>query len=679
MAGLTMALFKTPAGVKPPPSMPYLNWVLPGVSQFLEKEKQWLPVLVEFAKGTTLGSFRDGKIKLPGSARIPSLFMDEFLPAECQFCMFFILLASAGSEEMAPVYETFLRAEIGPPVDLPAPQYGPFPPFRRATVAPGVQRVVTVVIDEGIAFAHPRFWRKPAVGGGPPRTRIEYIWVQDASGNLPYDIGMPGKEYTASQIDAEMAADENLPDGSVYTRLGVLDMVVDDYKPLAHRKSHGTHVLDLASGYDQDDPTIPDTEKPIIAIELPEISVGDPASSTLKPHAACGLVYALQRAFYLQQKGETLPVVANLSYGPHEGPHDGSSCFEQFVDFLVRFAETISLPLLPVFAAGNYRQSRVHASFRVEAGSTKALHWRLQPCGLTPSFMEIYFPAGSTVSVMLTPPVGVPLMRSTGDPANVPVPDMIDPPASVEFVDDGHALQSFMLAVGRTAPDPREDGHPVVPSGVWTVTVTAASGTSFDAWIKRSDTPPGRRAKGRQSYFDDADYQRFDPNGRPTEFDPPGGTSYVKRQNTLTGIATGRTPHVIGGFRRGPDRWDLMPSIYSSEASVVPVPGRTLPGVNWLAPSDDGVACWGTLAAGTHSAGRVLMSGTSVAAPQAVRYYVNEWARTGTRPGPMPWAVALYHVSPRVPPGDRAAVAGDGLMPLKPPQGHCWKDRDYSE
>ena len=90
MAGLTMALFKTPAGVKPPPSMPYLNWVLPGVSQFLEKEKQWLPVLVEFAKGTTLGSFRDGKIKLPGSARIPSLFMDEFLPAECQFCMFFM-------------------------------------------------------------------------------------------------------------------------------------------------------------------------------------------------------------------------------------------------------------------------------------------------------------------------------------------------------------------------------------------------------------------------------------------------------------------------------------------------------------------------------------------------------------------------------------------------------------
>jgi len=372
--------------------------------------------------------------------------------------------------------------------------------------------------------------------------------------------------------------------------------------------------------------------------------------------------------------------VANLSYGPHEGPHDGSSCFEQFVDFLVGFAETVSLPLLPVFAAGNYRQSRVHASFQLDAGPPRILQWRLQPCGLTPSFMEIYFPRGSTVGVTLTSPEGAAISRSTGDPANVPEPDVPDPVASVEFVDDGHALQSFVLAVGRTARDPwDENSHPVVPAGLWTVAVTAASSTSFEAWIKRSDTPPGRRPKGRQSYFDDDDYQRFDPNSRPTEFDPEDGTSYVKRQNTLSGIATGREPHVIGGYTRGPDRRDLMPSIYSSEAAASPVPGRLLLGVNWLAPSDDGVTCRGTLGAGTHSAGRVAMAGTSVAAPQAVRYYVNEWARTGTRPNPMPPAAVLDPASARVPLEDRLAAAGFGLMRLKPPRGHCWKDRDYSE
>lgn len=680
------------------PAQTYLRWAIKDVSLF-RKPDTWLPLLVEFAPGLTLDDFRKSNHRFKDVIRIPEPFRDEsFLPRDCKFCVFFVSLdRGKWFTTVRALLGKFRRVDIGPPVIIPSQ----FDASGEGALESGItsqaaadadgRRVVTVVIDEGIAFAHPRFRRKCVDAAGEPAecTRIEYIWVQDASGSI--GSAAPGKEFTASDIDnaVNAARTAGKAEDSVYTDLGVLDMKVEGYKPLAHRQAHGTHVLDMASGYDLDDPHDPPPEtRPIIAVEMPEASVGDPAGSTLKPHAAAGLVYALWRAHGLRRVGETLPVVANLSYGPHEGPHDGSSLFEFVVDFLTAFSQTVSVPMLPVFSAGNYRQSRVHANFQQAEGREQALQWRLQPCGLAPSFMEIYFESGPEVYLTLTPPGGAPFSISTTDVPNKlkkPMPSEPVQPYTLEFVDPGSALQSFVLAVGPTASDPWAEGvYRVVPSGIWKISILVKNSVDskavpFDAWIKRSDTPPSRRAKGRQSYFDDDAYQRFDSNTRPTEFDPVSSSSYVRRQNTLSGIATGREPYVIGGYRRGPDRKDLMPTIYTSEASDIPVPGRAILGVNWLAPADDAMTCLGTLGAGTRGAGRVAMNGTSVAAPQAVRYYVEKWAQTGVKPGPMPPAAVLDHVSPRVLADDQLLVAGVGLMRLKPPKGHRWKDRQYSE
>ena len=529
------------------------------------------------------------------------------------------------------------------------------------------QRVVVAVIDQGIAFAHPRF----STTSG---TRIAYLWQQDLLG-VSGMTSTPGVELTAAAIDVAVqaararGADEDM----VYRAVGRMNFAVDGYKPLARRRSHGTHVLDLAAG---NDPNLVGADRPIIAVDMPEDAVGDPAGSQLTIHAAWGLLYILARAQAMLSAGETLPVVVNISYGPHDGPHDGSALFERFADTLTILSRQTKTPLRIVLAAGNFRQSRVHANFKLQPLGTQKLQWRLQPVGLTPSFLEVWLApvAGAEVTVTLRSPKGRQVsvsLAKLSDSVSVASGRLISAqylPASTSS-----PRTSVVLSVAPTAYDPWGPGsQPVASSGLWSVEVTNTSGVplDIDAWIKRSDTPGGRRAKGRQSFFDDPAYQRHDAKGRPLEFDVPG--SYVKRQGTLSGIATGSETYVIGAYRRGPDPADLMPAPYSSEGPVAPNAARTMPAPNCLAPGDDGLSCAGVIAAGTRGGVRFAMNGTSVAAPQVARFYAAEIA-AGRIPGPA--YTGYLPVSTRVPAADQTLVAGAGLMPLKPPVDRVWKDR----
>lgn len=667
-------------------AQPYLNWAIGTEGVFL-RSGNWFPLLVEFTKDMALGEFRRVLASESGSSslfRIPEVFgTDGPLPDEFSFCVVLVeeKAFKKGITTSKRWSKFILHSDMGPPVTLPevdaASDYAP----SASSGSAAEHRVVVAVIDQGIAFAHPRFrYRHHAPSGDEDRTRVEFVWVQDASGAIA--PGTPGKEITANQIDNAVhhADTHGKNDESIYRALGVLEIGTDGYKPLARRQAHGTHVLDMASGYEIKN--APST-RPIIAVEMPEAAVGDPAGSTLKPHAAWGLVYILWRTLSLQRLGETLPVVVNISYGPQEGPHDGSSAFERFVDALTQFSRWLDTPMRVVLAAGNYRQSRAHASFRLDKKkSSQVLDWRLQPCGMTSSFMEIYFPSGHAVTVKLKPPHAPALVIATSMPPNVAVepPGATTPaPYTLEYVETGAALSSIVLCVAPTAQDYWAPGpHPIVPSGVWRVIVSiATTGTEivpFDAWIKRTDTPGGRRAKGRQSYFDDGEYQRYDTRGRPVEFDAPGTASYVRRRNTLSGIATGCETYVIGAYQRGPDSTDQVPTFYSSEASGNPTPGRMSLAVNWLAPAEDAASCPGALGAGTRNGTRVAMNGTSVASPQAVRYCADVWS-TGVEPSPIPPSSELDPPSSRVPGSDQLLVAGVGLMRLKPPIGHVWLDR----
>ncbi|HUP05658.1 MAG TPA: hypothetical protein VMU47_00795 [Caldimonas sp.] len=527
------------------------------------------------------------------------------------------------------------------PPNKPTPPDSGTPPVPPPTASPGgplaggssqdISRVVIAVIDEGLAFANSRF-----VTAGAPR--VEYLWQQNVLGtavpSASQPIGTaPGYELDKNAIQNALAATKDRDAGEdwLYQTFGGLNFAADCYKPLARRKSHGTHVLDLAAG------DMPGSQYPIIAVDMPEAAVGDPAASTLSVQAAWGLIYVLDRAARLLKGNETLPVVANLSYGPTEGPHDGTGILEAFMDQISQLANSPGsrTPLEIVLAAGNSRQARMHAALNLHPAQPKHLQWRLQPGSLSPSVMEIWLPpqVGDHVTVTLTPPFAPAALP----PISVSLNHLTD-----EFPQGGNdrlywaqyvpatapRTDSILLVIARTAPDP--DGLPgdaVAPSGVWDVTLTSqAAVQGVNAWIKRADTLPGRRAKGRQSYLDDPKYSRFHRDGRPRDFDPHPAGSYVRRVQTLSGIATGALTRIIGGYRQS----DFYPALYSSHGTRLL--GKVPVGPDWLTCSDESEALTGVHGAGTRSGSVVAMNGTSAAAPQAARWIATEWLASGARP-----------------------------------------------
>jgi len=509
--------------------------------------------------------------------------------------------------------------------------------------------VLTVVLDDGIAFAHERF----RFGG---QTRIKYFWNQDGTKGPP-PPGLFGTELSDAAINAAVAGSKAsglADDAQVYRTHGDLDTSRDGYKAILQRRSHGTHVLDLVAG---DDPAAADPNRWIVAVQMPELAIADTSATALTPYKVAGIFYALERAeTLLNNAGGHLPVVVNLSYGRHQGSHRGNSLLERLVDDLVNASVGTSTPFRVVFAAGNHRQGRTHAALTLATTQSRSLQWRIQPDDRTPSVLQIWpRAAGAKVQVSATSPTGASFTLASGQWKAATAPYI--------FGIYHHPITAhFSVRVEPTAPRiPLDRTQPVAEAGIWTIDITNTGNvaTEIDLYIRRDDTLRGRRSMGRQSYFDDAKYERFDQAGRPNPFDP-NAKSPITRRGTLSGHATGSESCVIGGYRRS----DMTPALYSSSGPVASGAVRAAPSPNWLAPSDDSIAHRGVLAAGTRSGSRVAMSGTSVAAPQAARWLVDEFAQ-GRKASCTPPANLLQPPN-GVPAGEVFNVAGAGLMKTPP-------------
>jgi hypothetical protein len=258
-----------------------------------------------------------------------------------------------------------------------------------------------------------------------------------------------------------------------------------------------------------------------------------------------------------------------------------------------------------------------------EATSPKAsvepLQWRVQPDDKANSFMEIWLPElgadgkRAKVAIRITTPTGEssPWIQPGG---TWPWPSSADVRFHAHYFDPMGGRPSILLSMAPTADlsaNPR-----TAPSGTWLVEIMNKGGAiTVDAWVQRGDTPFGYPLFGRQSRFDDGEYVRFDLAGRPQQDD--GGPSYICRRGTINALATGQRAIVIGGFRRSDD----TPSEYSGAGPVATpatIPPRRV-GPDAAAVADDSVVLHGLLAAGTRTGSVVVMSGTSMAAPQVTR------------------------------------------------------------
>jgi hypothetical protein len=520
--------------------------------------------------------------------------------------------------------------------------------------------VVIGIIDDGLAFAHDRF--KSADG----TTRIEYFWDQQTPHPFWYDLtyGRVIDKRSADGIDQRMNDSRHgslVDEDELYRRSGHIDQLRSGHKPLTFHMTHGTHVMDVACNPADARPAA--GARPIIAVQLPTATVADTSGGTLTPQILNGLWYIVDRAEAIATATGVaqLPIVANVSYGLIAGPHDGSSMLETAIDDLLEACNSGNLsgvssakPLRLVLPAGNSHLSRCHARFDLDAGASQELRWRVLSDDWTESYLEIWFPNGSdALTVRLTAPDGdASVAFSAGVGSTYQIGGNVVAEAKYYAPGEVGKLAMLRLTLAPTAwPD---GGKPLAPAGLWRIKVDNAAGDAevrdIHAWIQRDDAAPGYKQRGRQSYFDDPLYAKYDDGGRLIEKDshPMTLNSYVKRCGTINAIATGRGPIVVGGIRRS----DWAPAPYSAAGPVTNhPPGRGAPnpkGPDVMTVCEESPSHHGLVAAGTRSGSAGAMHGTSVAAPRIACWIAEELAAGR--------------------PGDRNAVSARADAVVAPPQ-----------
>ena len=515
--------------------------------------------------------------------------------------------------------------------------------------------VVIGIIDDGIAFAHERFRTTSHAAGMPSHSaRVQCFWRQDGpehTDQLPTtvnygreickqddSVGRPGIDSLLAATTVADVVDED----ELYRRAALIDFALPGHKAAAWRASHGTHVLDLAAG---EDPTKNVTNRPVVAVQLPIDATQDSSLSKLYEPLCDAVRYILDRAGAMAGGGAPLPVVINFSYGNIADRHDGTTRVEVELDNQIA---TQAGRLSFVLPAGNSHLSRCHAAVAfAQTGDVAALRWRVQPDDLTPSFVEIWLPYGGAsppspdrVKLSIVTPSGLETAQ-TGETHNTGVHVLSDGgqiicEARYRFEAGDTRRGMFLVKLQPTArlqPAAASDADRIAPSGVWTIklhNVSLGPNQPVHAWIQRDDTPYGYPRGGRQSYFDEPCYVRFDVQGLEIEEDSHAeqvaSPCHVKRAGLINAIATGERPVVIGGFLRK----DLRPAKYSAGGPITPKQGGTL-NPNFRKPdamsvSDDSKVHAGVIAAGSRSGSFVALSGTSVAAPQITRGIADQLA-----------------------------------------------------
>lgn len=567
-----------------------------------DREYEEIPLLMELrVPASEFAAKRLGKwgIHVPAMYRATSRGLGA-----TRFCTASVTRRFFESLDDPKLQELVARFELGLPTDRPPRETkledtGPTIDGKYWENLP----VVVGTIDDNFAFAHERFRRSRL------HTRVENFWTQDGTDPVP-GSGY-GKEYTKREIDRLLAAcanDGHVDEDRVYREAG--------YDDASHRYAHGTHVMDLASGEDPDD-VDPATTPRIVCVQFPRRD--NWGAMPLGVQVLDAMRYILDRADRLarartKRAAAVAPVVINLAHANLAGPHDGSSILESAMDDLIA-SRRKAMDFEVILPAGNNHLSRCRARFDLAGGRSRELLWRIHPDDATPNFLEIWLPDDvdeKSIEIDVEPP-GLPSARvRQGDVMALKSGD--DSLCTAVFLDHaGNGKGKLALvAVAPTSTHRREQGGAVAPFGIWKVTVTKTTPGRADvnAWIQRDDPVLGTLPYGRQSFFEDKLYKRFeDYSGRPKETEDE--KSVVRREGTINGIATGRQTIVIGGFRR-------------SDGSTAPYSGSARKG-SGLAPdamtvSDDSAISRGVLAAGVRSGSTVAMSGTSVAVGQVARH-----------------------------------------------------------
>ncbi len=578
-------------------------------------------LMADFVEEARLPKTYDG---LPEEARIARSGEEVFLVYAMRS---FIERVNTGEKDLG-VTSLDLGGLIRDGAQDPAPAD---PPEDLTPIVVHPETVVTAVLDNGIALGHELF------RAGPAQSRVALAWAMDAT---PHASGSPvprGRQFSRSEIDAALLANTQaglLDEARFYAALGIVRPDERRVQPVARRLSHGTHVAGLAAGAM---PAHAPAHRPILLVDLPSAQVAEPSGGHLTEDIGDALVWIAKHARRFRiggPGGPRAPLVVNFSFGNFAGPHDGTGPAEkQIRHFLDVLAADLKVQI--VLPSGNGNLSRCHARTTfAQTGDVETLDLRVQPDDRSASFVEIWAPFATGEP---SPPGGDGLFEVTvtapDGTTSGPVTTATDSAAEIvtasgrkigELAYDykpirtkrGYVLVSLNPSASLEAP------AKVAPSGLYRIAIrnlSLAADQPVRIWVARDETLPGYPAFGRQSYFDNACYARFDAFGGPLAHDPPGDACAVRRAGTLSGFATGDKPIVLGGYVRSTGRM----AVYSATGPSSPLRDELDPvreGPDAAAPSDDSPVQRGVLSSGSRCGSYLAMNGTSVAAPQAARW-----------------------------------------------------------
>lgn len=256
-----------------------------------------------------------------------------------------------------------------PTLDVSVPAIGADTAHAEPLAAVG-EDVAIGIVDTGIDYTHLDFRVDEDGDGVEEGSRILALWDQT--------LGLFGTAYRRADIESDLAYGYGPSAGIVRS---------------SDTNGHGTHVAGIAAG---------DGSSSSAGF------VGVAPGSTLvvvKTTFYTSDILAAVEYVFDQADAAGLPAVVNLSLGGHEGPHDGTSLFEQGLDEL---ADAPGRAI--VVSAGNEGDLDIHAAGTLSGGFDS---FDIVPDESTVE-LTLWYPGTSQFTVVVVPPSDAAVAATTG-------------------------------------------------------------------------------------------------------------------------------------------------------------------------------------------------------------------------------------------------------------------------
>lgn len=236
--------------------------------------------------------------------------------------------------------------------------------------------VLIAILDSGINYTHPDFINEDGT------SRILYMWDQTVPGNPPEGF-TEGSEYTNFQIN------DALQNDSPYQIVPEFDSI-----------GHGTAVTGIAAGNGRSSNGQNIGVAPKSSLIIVKLGENGYPSFALTTQLMRAIKYVIDKAKLLN-----MPLAINISYGTNDGPHNGQSIFETYIDDMAELWKTSI-----IVAAGNEGSAGHHYEGMISSGNTQNIKFFYS--GKYPSF---YITMWKNFADDLTVELILPNGESTGE------------------------------------------------------------------------------------------------------------------------------------------------------------------------------------------------------------------------------------------------------------------------